>query len=584
MLARDLYFRLAEAVLDQALPWLGDDGVIRDPVDGHDNRWQGGTAARFACPAALLARYHGRPDLVEPAARAMSQVLEGTVRLAIEGKPVVARGQFDLVMKELVLAWAALEPMVEPALRERWAACLRAFPQTAYDTEHLDRAGKRPNNYGVSAAAGEWLRLRHGLGGSLEWLEQRLADQAPLFTEQGLYRDPGDPMLYDLMVRQNLNELLAHGYDGVHRGRFEGILNLGDAAMLRMLSPCGYAPFGGRSNGLAHNEAMVVYCAERQAAGCRAAGRDLDAARFREAALRAARAVEPFLTDRPLRFIKNHFGPDTRHGRDTSYGEYANYALLAASLFARAGLVAEAETGALPGREGPGASGVLHLWPAFHKTFATADDTQVEIDTRAQPAYDATGLGRFHRAGAPPDLGLSMPISAQPRYILHGAEPGRAASHGPCWLTRGGTWQSLAGLSDEIETVECTVLGGPVLSWRLVWSLASRDSLPVVRLSQTFALAPGEVRVRVEIEGVVARVGWETPCLVSDGAATAETRLTPGSVTVSQAGWVFGASLPAALAGTLEETVRANRHALYRIARFECSAGPFEAILSLRRV
>ena len=57
----------------------------------------------------------------------------------------------------------------------------------------------------------------------------------PTFTERGLYRDPGDPMLYDLMVRQNLTELAHHGYDGDVRDRMDELLRRAGLATLPML-------------------------------------------------------------------------------------------------------------------------------------------------------------------------------------------------------------------------------------------------------------------------------------------------------------------------------------------------------------
>ena len=68
---RDLYLDLVGAIIDQAAAWVDGKGVVIDPVEGHDNRWQGGTAARFACPAAILIRERGRQDLLPIATRAI---------------------------------------------------------------------------------------------------------------------------------------------------------------------------------------------------------------------------------------------------------------------------------------------------------------------------------------------------------------------------------------------------------------------------------------------------------------------------------------------------------------------------------
>ncbi|NLX12633.1 MAG: hypothetical protein GXY44_03130, partial [Phycisphaerales bacterium] len=554
--ARNVYMGFAQAIVDQAVKWLDEDGVIRNPIDGgHDDRWEGGTAARFACPAAILAAEYGRDDMVEPASRALTQVITGVVQRALNDAPVRSRGLFDLVMKELVQACVMLKPMAPTQQHQQWADVLSAFPQDKYRCDHDIRLGRRPTNFAISAVVGEWFRHKYGFGGSRDWIETTLGDQLRFFTDKGMYRDPHDPMLYDLMVRQNLNELLWHGYDGGLREKIETMLDVADTQTLDMLSPCGYAPFGGRSNAMIHNEAMAIYCFERQAS---ASLSDVDrAGDFRCAARLSSDAVSKFIHSDPLRFIKNMFDPITSHGKESSYGEYANYALLAASLFARAALVAgdRSALGRVPAdMPSRGKVSTVHLWPAFHRTFATVGDTQVEIDTRAQASYDATGIGRFHRKGAPADLGLSMPISANPSYVLHDAQPGRAAAHGPCWKTRGGEWQSLAGLSDEIEDVTFTEIDRQAdsLSWRLKWSLTSLAQLAVTSISQTFTLSPGELCVQVEVDGLFDCLGWDVPCLVTDGSLCATTTIVDNCVKVTCDDWAFQVNMPAPCSVTLE--------------------------------
>jgi hypothetical protein len=327
---------------------------------------------------------------------------------------------------------------------------------------------------------------------------------------------------------------------------------------------------------------MVAYICEFQAA--RYPGRPDIASAFKDAATRAARATEPYARQVPMRFIKNLFEPSTRHGRDAGYGEYANYALLAASLFARVALVADDR---IPAAVAPPVSRgcVLHLWPAFHKTFATCGDTHVEIDTRGQPGYDATGLGRFHRRGAPPELGLSMGLAENPKYIVCGARTDRAVAIGPCWRTRAGEWQSLAGMGAQIESVALVrhSTSPRAIEWTLEWAFDSGWSLPVVSIHQRYVLTEGHLAVEIALRGVFDRLGIEIPCLVTAGGMESRIELSDRCLRVEHEGWVFQIEVRGASSSRLEEGVRANRDAHYRVARFDGPGSRLQANLSLYR-
>jgi len=567
---RELYLDLVELIINPAAAWIDDDGIVVCPVEGGDDRWQGGTSSRFACPAAVLVRERGRGDLVAPARRALSQVASGILAAAGNGAEFPP-GVVDLTAKEFAVACNILRHQVDEATSDAWLRALAAFyPDRVYTAAARMAAGGRPNNYGASACTAEWLRFTLGLTDHRDWVDRHLAHQLPWLTDHGLYRDPGDPMLYDLMVRQNFSELLHYGYDGAHREALDEALRRGGLTTLLTVSPTGCAPYGGRSNQLHHNEAMVAYVCEFQARRWRDRGRADIAGAFKHVARAAAAAAEPFLRLEPFRFLKNRFDPDTRHGKDSGYGEYACYALLAASLFARAALVAD---DSIPEAAEPiAARGTLvNLWPAFHKTFATCGDSHVAIDTRGQPHYDATGLGRFHRAGAPPELALSMSIVREPKYLVGDAPTDRSVCLGPCWRTLAGQWQCLADGAEHIEHVgfERLEVSSKSVQWRLRWSFASACGLPVDAVTQEFALSPGVLEITATVSGVVDQVGFEVPCLQYDGETGTKGEIAPTKAAVLHQGWRFEAEVADAANATLEEGLRANRNAHYRVARFE---------------
>ena len=111
----------------------------------------------------------------------------------------------------------------------------------------------------------------------------------------------------------------------------------------------------------------------------------------------------------PPRHIKNSFPPETRFGCE-NYAKPSVYNLFTASCLGLAWQFADDSIAESPAPAEIRAGYVLEMAPAFHKIFATVGDTQIEIDTAADLHYDATGLGRFTRAGAPLELALSVPI------------------------------------------------------------------------------------------------------------------------------------------------------------------------------
>jgi len=583
MAIRPLYLDLAESIIEQACVWIDETGTVIDPAEGGDDRWKGGTSSRFACPAAILIRERNRRDFLPPAIRAFDQVTNGILKNAAEGGEFPP-GVLDLTMKEIVTAYDILREYTDAARSEKWRKAIAAIDaEKTYVSGKVLKDGGRLNNYGVSACVGEWMRIRHGMADTRDYVDQYLELELAHFTEMGMYRDPGDPILYDLMVRQNLAELMHNGYAGRLKDTIDEILRRSGFVTLLFLSPCGYAPFGGRSNGQLHNEAMLAYILEHQANCWRAKGRTDLACAFRAGALRAMKAVEPYAKSRPLRFIKNWFNPETRHGKDTSYGEYANYVLLAASLFARTALIAGDK---IPAAEKFSVAQpyVFNLWPAFHKVFASCGESQVEIDTRAQATYDATGLGRFHRKDAPPQLALSMGIAANPNYILHAVSDSRAAAIGPCWKI-GPQWRSLARMSDEIEDVVFTKdsAASDEAAWSLRWSFSSYSRLSVESLLQEYRLAKDCLEIRAMINGVYDLIGFEIPCLVTDGVARAQIETSAHNLAVEFLGWRFRIESQNAVFDGLSGEIFANRYAHYRIARFTTEAPEILARLWLEK-
>jgi len=573
------YLGLAARIVDEAaVNWFLPDGTYRDPYEAGD-RWAGGCTARFVCPAAILINRQGRADLLPMVAQQMDRLC-GLIE-AGQGTPGggVPRGVLDLVSKEIQVAFRELRSHVDPTQHARWQASLAGIdPDTAYTGTGKLRNGERLTNYEIYASVGEWLRHCHGQTSDTGWLETMLAASQPLFTDCGMYRDPNDPMTYDLSVRQNLSELLHYGYDGGHAEIVQGQLERAGLATLQMVSPLGYAPYGGRSNHFVHNEAMLTYICEFEAARWHPCDPERAAA-FRAVARRALEVVAGFVGLDPPRNLKNRFPPSSKFGRDTGYGEYGVYSLLAASLLARTFLVADA---AIPVADAsPDVGSILHLDPAFHRLFATAGDTFVQLDTLGQAGHDATGVGRFHRVGVPAPLGGSLSIAAHPKYIVGECATDRNVAIGPGWLDAAGNWQWLASCADQVLEVKLTHqhVSAGVAEWELRHVL-SGEVQTIVR--QRFRLTPGHLSIKAEIAPAVQELAFMVPCLHSDGESQASLSRDHLQATVQFQGAKLTAHVPSAHAVSVDSSLRASREAIYRVLEFTIpgSCGVLELELS----
>ncbi|MHB9025800.1 MAG: hypothetical protein ACYC7E_16805 [Armatimonadota bacterium] len=356
------------------------------------------------------------------------------------------------------------------------------------------------------------------------------------------------------------------------------MLRRGGLTQLLFLSAEGYVPFGGRSSQYHFQEAIIAALCELEARRCKEADPALAGACKRQAHL-SARAVARWLHMEPLRHLKNGFVPADSFGIDP-YGTYTVYTLTAATFFGLAALFADDE---IPEAPCPAEVGgyVVHLTPAFHKVFCTADDTQIEIDTGAHFAHDATGLGRFCRAGIPLELGLAMPITAQPAYRLPQEYLAKGnLAIGPEWRS-GETWQRLADLSDGLVTsLQTTAETSDQVSFTLTYTHESSETV----IEESYQLEEGRLQyeVMVTVGGNPAdAIRLLVPLLVGDGTDTSTITQAPGSVSVTyrQATLTVTSEPPAT--ATLDEALVGNRNGLYRTLTWQRLGPRIAATLAL---
>lgn len=571
---RSAYLDLAEPIVRMAAAWVDDAGAVIDPV--MQQEW-GQTSPRFAASAAVLIRCGRCPEILDLAC----QVMERCCRLMAEA--AAKEMSPDFWMRELVTADLCLDGIAQPARQAAWRRDLmRVEPEALYrfvDPEHgAKMAGF--HNWAVYSSGGEALRGLAGLAprdadflcGSA-FFDVYMQPQLARFTDHGMYRDPGEPITYDITTRLQIAVPLAFGLQSPWRRPYVELLRRGGLTSLLFCSTEGYVPFGGRSSQFLFQEAMQSALCELEARRYANSDPRLAGAFKRQAHL-GARSIRRWILDsEQIRHIKNGYPPQSGHGIDP-YGQYSVYSLLAASFLGLATLFADDAIEETPAPAEIG-GGVCQLSPAFHKVFANAGGVSIEIDTAADPKHDATGLGRVLFAGAPMEMILAMPISREAVYQL---APGEApAEHscaiGPAW-TVDGEELILAGLDDGLSSKLAVERADPA-EVRLALDYDHAASRSAIR--ETYRLAEGSLACSVTVSvagdpasGLVYRV----PLIDSDGEVGSSRSLEPGRASVSYRGaecllrWD-----PEQVQADWESAAVCNRNGRYRVLRLSSTAG-----------
>ena len=302
------------------------------------------------------------------------------------------------------------------------------FPQELTDGWRLSLSGIDPyktynciapvppvivGNWAAFAAASEQVRVFAGLGNEPDFIEREIASQMLAFDENGMYRDPHEPMLYDLVARLQLSTCLFFGYRGTNAEKLNALMKSAGLMTLKMQSVTGEIPFGGRSAQFLFNEAALASVLEYEAARYHRLGDETLASRFKAGADRAANSLAEHLSG-DMRHIKNRYPRDSGFGCE-GYGYFDKYMTTAASFLYPAILFSDDTVEPYAGEEAPS---ILRTSEAFHKVVMKNASVCAEYDLRADLRYDASGLGRLHGKGFPSPLCLTVPFPVRPNYRI----------------------------------------------------------------------------------------------------------------------------------------------------------------------
>lgn len=504
-LTRADYLKLMAGNVDFWRRHQNADGAIIDPYRKSEVQY---STPAFALAAAALVAYGDRQDLLEPAAKAM----DWSCRTLSQRRAANAHEDFFPPM--LTHALPLLKPMVSSERLARWEGDLRG-----YDPYRTYRARPGGGNWNVVALAGEMRLHALGLRDGLGFVEESLKAQERLFSSPwGLYLE--GPMAYDLFPRMWAMDAVAGGYDGPYAKELAGLLWRGAMTSLFLQTPNGELPAGGRSAQHQWNEAEECAAFEIAAAQALKAGDRWMAGAFKRGAHLALASMNRWR--RPsgeLHIVKNRADPASEHGYE-SYSSHSQYNLLAAAMLAiayeHAGDTEKVAEAPAPCDIG----GYVLRLDALHKVIANAGGMYVEVDTGADPHYDATGLIAVRKSGHGLRLGTSQALAAGRAYKPVDA-PSTAAAIGVSWQDVNGRWRSLAEYGGDRLTSAALldVQEAPDrVSFQVVYG--GYFSGPAL-VSERYVVTPDAVHLIVELPGYSGPMRFQWPMAAGDGASEA---------------------------------------------------------------
>ena len=306
----------------------------------------------------------------------------------------------------------------------RWKNYLSEIdPMTCYNVIAKSPTDK-VKNWALFTAVSEFFRKKMGLGGSEAFIDIQIASQLQWLDENGMYMDERNeihhPMVYDLVPRALFAMLLHAGYRGQYFQAIDNCLKRAGLLTLKMQSPNGEIPFGGRSNQFIHNEPWMMVVFEYEARRYAREGNHALAEKFKSAIRRALGVTEEWLSQKPILHIKNRFPIDSKYGCE-NYAYFDKYMITVASVLFSAYQISDDSVPVYETRDIQPV--VFATSNRFHKLFLKAQGYGLEFDLNADPHYDASGLGRIHRENAPSAICLSVPCPSEPKYEINALKP-----------------------------------------------------------------------------------------------------------------------------------------------------------------
>lgn len=470
----------------------------------------------------------------------------------------------DFSVKEICFAILALEKteLVSYSRIENWKNNMRKLDPWKDYTCIAPSPDVRVGNWAAYGAASEFLRSILCLCDASAFLNRQIPSQLLSIDENGMYRDPNEPMLYDLATRAQFAVLLHFGYNGVYREPLDICLRKSGELTLQMQSVTGEIAFGGRSNQYLFNEAYLASVCAFEAVRYAREGNTYLAGQFQDAADLAADSILLWLERlNGRRHIKNMYPADSSYGCE-GYGYFDKYMISLASFVYLAYLFTDDSVTAVPC---PARIGGFTAQTSgyFHKFFSNCGGYFLEWDTDADPHYDATGLGRVHKNGVPSELMLSVPFAENPvyqikeqtdvpwrRYTDPAKNPGQLAMCGGIQKPDGGYFACENGAIRNISSIKENL------------SLTTVELVNSLGQTEVFEISSEGIDIILQGEGSIA---YALPVFMFNGNDGSYIEFTEGlrEAVVDYHGWLYRIVTD----GTLTDTdqLYRNRNGTYRL-------------------
>lgn len=408
-------------------------------------------------------------------------------------------------------------------------------------------------NWALFSAVSEFFRQKMNHCNSQDFIDIQLATQLQWLDENGMYMDAdGDthhPIMYDLVARGLFALILNEGYRGRYYKAIDDALRRAGLLTLEMQSVNGEMAFGGRSNQFIHNEAWLACVYEYEAKRYFNEGNLELAGRFKAAIKNALEVTERWLSLNPIYHIKNRFPLETKHGCE-GYAYFDKYMITVASNLHAAYQICD-DTIPLY-EESPNKASVFATSKHFHKIFMKGREYSLEFDIDADPHYDANGLGRIHKAGAPAAICLSLPCPAEPMYSI---SIDKSAPLSLCpGILSSGKWEFACVPEIKYELVD--LLCDENYAYAELHSSFRNEK----SVTSKYKVTDEGVQIDVYGEGDIA---YMLPAFQFDGEEYTEINLCENVLSISYKGWLCSYFVDGAKISDMGK-LSANRNGLYK--------------------
>ncbi len=569
---RTAYLDIIERIVRIAEPWVDDNGAVIDPVLKYEH---GQTSPRFASTCAV-AIYFGRCTEFK---EKLYKVMDHCCYALTQGDAINRSPNFW--MRELVTAYNCLKNIAPAERLAKWKELLsQVVPEKSYKYVS-DKPEELANfhNWVVYSSAGESMRQSANIGSvhnsiwGNKYFDKYVEHQLWRFNEFGMYRDPLDPITYDITTRLQYEAALFDGYNGKWKDVLTKNLNEAMYATLLFMAPTGEVPFGGRSSQFYFQEGIVSALCELAARRFKESAPKLAGAFKRQAHLAAKSSARGILrNDGKLFHLKNFFDPATKHGCDY-YGHYSVYTLFAGAVYSLAALYADDTIAEAPAVSEIGGFG-FGLTKNFYKLFCNQSGNYLEFDLKPNLKHDANGLGRILLKGQPWGLLPSLPFAEKNLgYQINPAfTPNEyPVSVAPEWLDKKGNICRLAAWDENVAQYKEITPG----VWEVVYNL--NNCIVTYRADIT---RQGKLTLKMSIAGEVKNPVMIVPVLESDGMNTPELTLQGSGFTALMQGKILTCQSDGKAAEISGTAV--NRTGIYKLVKIPFGGDSLELTLSVK--